>query len=238
MNRSRKEVQGALVGTLLGDSWVSNRNEFGCEQITKSLIDVKGNILSNIAPDISVYYHNRQRQPNGFNKNPKRTYIVQTNKHAYFEKLRKLLYPKGEKVVSKTTLNKLTPEGIALWFMDDGYLDYKKSSNTRNLRLCTDSFDSLSIKNIQEYFKNTYNITTKVMMHKARQGYMPKPRISFGAKEMQKLIVLIYKYFVPEMMYKINLHYLDKTLHTKRCSDEYREAAYYILQHIPKEDIV
>lgn len=239
MTRTRKEVEGALVGTLLGDSWISNRNEFGCEQITESLINIKANILYNIAPDIKVYLHNRKREPNGFNKNPKRTYIVQSNKHAYFKKLRTLLYPNDEKIVTKTTLNKLTPEGIALWFMDDGYFDYKKSNSTRNLRICTDSFDDLSIKNIQEYFKNTHNINTKIMMHKARKGYIPKPRISFGAKDMQKLVILIYKYFVPEMLYKINLQYKERTLNMKTyCIEEYKDVAYYILQRIPKEDIV
>ena len=29
-----------------------------------------------------------------------------------------------------------TDEGIALWFMDDGYLDFKQSKATRNLRIC------------------------------------------------------------------------------------------------------
>ena len=45
MNQSRKrtpkEVRGSLLGTLLGDSYITQGNQFGCEQITKELIEIK-----------------------------------------------------------------------------------------------------------------------------------------------------------------------------------------------------
>lgn len=229
--RNASQIKGALVGTLLGDSYISNRNEFGCEQISENLINYKKKIIDSIAPDLNSYLHSRQREANNFNKNPKRTYILQSNRHPYFSKLRKEFYKENGKQVSLSLLQKLTPEGLALWFMDDGYLDYKKSSNTRNLRICTDSFDDFSIKQIIQYFNDTWNIEAKVYNHIARKGYEPKPRVSFNAKNSQKFIALTYKYFLPEFYYKIDLHYLPKTIQSKRCSDEYREAVQYILQH-------
>lgn len=232
------EIKGALIGTLLGDSYITNRGEFGCEQVSEKLINLKADILKKIHPDIKVYLHSRQREPSDFNKNPKRTYIVQTNKHPYFQKLRDELYI-NDKQVSSSILNKLTPMGIALWFMDDGYCDYKKSNSTKTLRFCTDSFDEFSIKQLQTYFNNVLAIPTKVMMHKARQGYTPKPRVSIGGSEpMQKFVALVYKYFLPEFYYKIDLHYTERTLKSKRCSEEYRTAADYMLQRLSKEDIV
>jgi hypothetical protein len=239
MKRTASELKGALLGTLLGDAYISNRGEFGCEQITKNLIDYKANILKSIHPDIKVYYDTRHREATDFNKNPKRSYRIQTNKHPYFLKLREELYRDTGKQVSSSVLNRLTPEGIALWFMDDGYCDYKKSNNTKNLRICTDSYDSFSIEQIQTYFNNTWNIPTKVMMHKARANYIPKPRVSIGgSKPMQSFVTLVYKYFLPEFYYKIDLHYTDQTLKSKRCSDDYREAVEYMLQNLSKEDIV
>lgn len=233
MNQSRNasQIKGALVGTLLGDSYISNRNEFGCEQISENLILYKKNIIDNIAPDLNSYLYSRQRKPSKFNKNPKQTYVLQSNHHIYFKKLRELFYKENGKQVSVSLLNKLTPEGLALWFMDDGYLDYKKSSSTRNLRICTDSFDEFSINQIIQYFNDTWNIESKVYMHTARKGYNPKPRVSFNAKNSQRFIALTYKYFLPEFYYKIDLHYLPKTIQSKRCSEEYREAVSYILQH-------
>lgn len=244
-SRSAVEIRGALLGTLLGDSTVTNRGEFSCEQITETLIQYKKEILDQIS-GVSTYTHSRGRGDkqviNGITYNRKLTYVVQTNRHPYFEKLRERLYfDNGTKQVSYSVLEDLTDEGIALWFMDDGYLDYKKSSATRNLRICTDSFDEMSLKNIQRYFLEYYNIETSIYIHNAGYGRAPRPRISFNAANAQKLISMIYKYFVPDLIYKINLHYTPSTLASKRCSDEYREAAKFVIQHTPSpkdDDIV
>lgn len=244
-SRSAAEVKGAIYGTVLGDSTITNRNEFSCEQISENLIKYKGSILKDVAPDLQVYYHSRDREDkqiiNNKTYNRKTSYVVQTNQHPYFRSFREDLYHTGTKQVSMSVLNKLTPEGIALWFMDDGYLDYKPSNCTRNLRLCTDSFDELSIKNIQQYFIDTHQIATKIYMHNPGYGRGHKPRISFNPENSQKLVCMIHTYFLPEFLYKINLHYTEKTLKSKRCSYEYKMAAEYILQHIPsnfEEDIV
>lgn len=238
-SRSAVEVRGALLGTLLGDSTVTNRGEFSCEQITESLINYKQSILASIS-GVATYRHARNRGNTQVidNKvyNRKTTYVVQTNQHPYFSKLRDRLYFDGIKQVSYSVLEDLTDEGIAMWFMDDGYLDFKQSNATRNLRICTDSFDEVSIKNIQRYFLEYYDIETKVYMHNAGKGRNPGPRISFNAHNSQKLICIMYKYFVPELMYKINLHYTNFTLNSKRCSEEYKVAAKFISQHTPSKD--
>lgn len=238
-SRNQAEVKGALYGTLLGDSTVTNRNEFSCEQVSESLIKYKGKILEQIAPDLEVYYHSRNRGDkqiiHGREYNRSISYVVQTNRHAYFSKFREALYSTGSKQVSMSVLNSLTPEGLALWFMDDGYLDYKPSNNTRNLRICTDSFDELSIKNIGQYFNDKWDIQTKVYSHNAGYGRTSKPRISFNPENAQKFIVIVHKYFLPEFYYKINLHYTEKTIKSKRCTNEYRYAVEYMLQHTPSE---
>lgn len=238
-SRSAVEIRGALLGTLLGDSTVSNRGEFSCEQIIESLIDYKRNILDSIS-GVSTYKHIRDRGDTQIINNKQYgrnlSYVVQTNQHAYFSKLRNRMYFENGKQVSYSVLEDLTDEGLALWFMDDGYLDFKKSNATRNLRICTDSFDEQSIKNIQRYFLEYYQLETKVYMHNAGHGRKPGPRISFNAENSQKFICMVYPYFVPELMYKINLHYTEFSLNSKRCSDEYKEAAKYIIQHTPSKD--
>lgn len=238
-SRNASEVKGALYGTLLGDSTVTNRNEFSCEQISENLIKYKGNILENIAPDLLVYYHSRNRGSkqiiNGKEYNRNISFVVQTNQHPYFSSFREELYHTGTKQVSMSILKRLTPEGLALWFMDDGYLDYKPSNNTRNLRICTDSFDEISIKNIMQYFHDEHGITCKLYMHNAGHGRDFKPRVSFNPENAQKFISLVYKYFLPEFYYKIDLHYTEKTLNSKRCSDSYFDAVEYMLQHTPSK---
>jgi len=236
VNKSSREQKGAIIGTLLGDSWISNRGEFGCQHVTKDLIDLKATIISNISPEIRIYFSTRKPRTS-IKKNmskiqSKTSYVLQTNKHPYFKKLRNILYIDNQKQISMKVLNKLTPFGIALWFMDDGYLDYKKSSNTRNLRLCTDNFDITSHKNMIRYFNDVWGIQAKIYYHKSRKNEEKKPRLSFNAHNSQKLIVLIHKYFLPSFLYKLDLKYSDKTLNSIRCSQEYKEAHKYILQHI------
>lgn len=240
-SRNAAEVKGALYGTLLGDSTVTNRNEFSCEQINEKLIKYKGEVLTSISKDLHVYYHTRDRGNKqiiyGNTYNRSISYVVQTNQHPFFKNYREVFYHTGTKQVSMDILKYLTPEGLALWFMDDGYLDYKISNSTRNLRICTDYFDELSIKNIMQYFNDTWDIQCKLYMHNAGYGRNSKPRVSFNPENAQKFISIVHKYFLPEFYYKIDLHYTEKTLNSKRCSDAYFDAVEYMLQHTPsKED--
>lgn len=243
--RSPKEVRGAIIGTLLGDSYITQKNWFGCEQISENLVNLKKDILSHYVRDIRVTTRMRDNTYIEGRKilDIKPTYAIRA-KHSRFERYGKVFYIGGKKIVRYSVLKMLSLEGIALWIMDDGYMDYKKSSNTRNLRICTDSFDMQSIGNIIKYFKEVLDIEAKVYMHINKKGAEPKPRVSFNAKNAQKLISLIYPYFLDEFLYKIDLKYLETTVMSKRCSDEYRLAHKYIsqrkahLSNLDEEDIV
>lgn len=227
--RTPKEIRGALLGTLLGDSYITQRSSYGCEQITKSLIEIKAELISHYIKKYPIISE-RSRDGTiieGRKVNSRLTYSVR-GRHPRFSKWYKLLYKTGTKQVTYNILRYLNPEGIALWIMDDGYLDYKKSSCTRNLRICTDSFDEISHQEMIRYFKDIHNIEAKIYYHQRAKNTKKVPRLSFNAKNSQKLICLIYKYFVPELFYKLDMHYLEATLQSERCSEEYRKANKYI----------
>lgn len=229
--RTPKEVRGSLLGTLLGDSYITQGNQFGCEQVTKELIEIKRDLLRHYnkdVPEISSRYRENV-VIDGRKVVTKPTYSIRM-RHPRFKRLYSILYRTGTKQVTFSLLKFLSLEGIALWVMDDGYMDYKVSNSTRNLRICTDSFDEISINEIIRYFKEIHNIEAKVYYHKSTKDSLKKPRISFNAANSQKLISLIYPYFIDSMLYKIDLHYLPSTIKSKRCSDEYRIAESYISQ--------
>ena len=229
--RTPKEVRGSIIGTLLGDSYITQGNQFGCEQTNEELVNIKRELLLHYnkeAPQISE----RQRTNTvieGREVKAAKTYSIRM-RHPRFKRLYSILYRTGSKQVTFRLLKFLSIEGIALWIMDDGYMDYKKSSNTRNLRICTDSFDEISINEIIRYFKEIHDIEAKVYWHQRSKSATKTPRVSFNAKNAQKLIALIYPYFIDSMLYKIDMYYLPKTLESKRCSPEYRQAANYISQ--------
>lgn len=238
--RTSSELTGALVGTLLGDSYINNGNNYVCEQTSEQLILYKKSILEQIA-EKEINLHTRTRKPAIVHNNSKvsvfkRTFSI-TARHAIFRKLREELYKSGDKQVSMSVLNKLTDEGLALWIMDDGTMSYSASNHTKYLRICTDSFDDFSINQIQQFFSERYNVETKVYMHNSGNGSTSKPRIQFNAHNAQKIISIVYKYTLPEFYYKLDLHYAEKTIKSKRCSNEYREAVSYMLQHSSSSNI-
>ena len=229
--RTPKEVRGAILGTLLGDSYVTMGNCFGCEQVTLSLIALKAELLSHYLGYVPNIKERKRAGAiiEGRAINSSRTFTIR-GRHERFKKWHKILYRTGSKQVTYNILKFLSPEGLALWVMDDGYMDFKKSSSTRNLRLCTDSYDDFSHKEMVRYFKAVWDIDAKIYWHKRNKNAKPSPRISFNAKNTQKIVSIIYKYMLPDMYYKIDMHYEQKTILSNRCSDEYREAHKYISQ--------
>lgn len=241
--RTPKETRGAILGTLIGDSWITDLNHFGCEQVSESLIKLKAEILSHYLDNSNIFISERQRRSieiEGRKIQGKRTYTIRA-RHPRFKHLKKILYRTGSKQVTYNILKFLGTEGIALWIMDDGYMDYKKGSSTRNLRICTDSYDEISHKEMIRYFKDCWDIDAKVYWHKRYKNAEPKPRLSFNATNSQKLIALIYPWILDEFLYKIDMQYKEETLDSKRCSEEYLEAVKYISQRraaLKAEDIV
>lgn len=127
--------------------------------------------------------------------------------HPYFTYLRKLLYPDGVKVMTREILDKLTPQGIAIWYMDDGSF-YKKDNadGTKSicfdLRISTDCFSKEENEIIVDYFKEVWGINFYVFLgHKDRKNY--NWIIRANKEAAIKFIDLVKPYIIPSMEYKI-----------------------------------
>lgn len=222
------QTEGFLIGTLLGDSYMYRNYSFCCENVSKGLIMLKIKYLKTLL-NKKVTLLSRDRSGEfmqvGSNKpivNIKPIYGFSLHSIEHFSKFKSIVYPNSKRELSSQAIEKLTPAGLAVWFMDDGYLYYARSSNTRYLRFCTDSFSLESIERALQILKDKWDLEGKVYWHKSSQDYDKKPRISFNAHNSQKLVSIIYPHTLPEFYYKINLRYLDKTLDTKRVSESYR----------------
>jgi len=232
MSLDKTKLRGALIGTLLGDSWIihskqDNSYKFGCEQINKSLIEYKYKLIE--------YYCTKRKKPIGKirvrNREPR---IISNNKvsvfkptysflvgHPYFKFLYKIFYSNGSKQVTINTLKYLTIEGLALWYMDDGYIYYTASNGTRYLDFATDGFDLYSCKNIRRYFKEYHNLDCKIIEHKKNKNSNIKYRIRFNSQNAQKLICTIYPYILDDFKYKLNLKYKHNPKYLKNILPEY-----------------
>ena len=124
----------------------------------------------------------------------------------YFISLRKLLYPHERKVITRQILDMLNPQGLAIWYMDDGSCYYKDSpidghSICIDLRISTDCFTSEEHDVMVEYFRTKWNINFYKFYSKTRDVYC----LRANKEAAIKFINLIKPYVIPSMQYKIDL---------------------------------
>lgn len=122
--------------------------------------------------------------------------------HKYFRVLRKWMYPNKYDTL---LLKHLTPEAIAIWYMDDGsliannrYPDGRCSSARTNLHICTSKEVA---ENVCEYFQDYWGI--KFTAYKEKQNFS----IRCFHREGKKFHELIHDFIIPSMAYKQRFYY-------------------------------
>lgn len=207
INTLNREQFGLIIGSLLGDASIPKRlknNGNHYIDITHSekqldYLKYKIEIFKKYGFKVSSIY-----------KRKVKTYI-EYSVHIYFEKNPKILntlrwwfYNTGKKYFTYNMIKKLTPLGMAIWYMDDGSrtIHYNKNHDqikSRELYLST-YLSREEHKNIIKYFNNL-GINLKEV--KDRQKY----RLRMNATNAKLFIPIIKPYICPSMLYKINLQY-------------------------------
>lgn len=126
-----------------------------------------------------------------------------------FKLLHKYLYSKNnKKYITERVLKYLTPQAIAIWYMDDGGLSKSKredgSVSSVQMRLntyCTE----LEADNIVTYF-NTLGINP----NKNKYGQKDQWNIRFNTGEAKKFELLVKDYVIPSMMYKLPSNWIPR----------------------------
>lgn len=145
-------------------------------------------------------------------KDSYRMFVATLGTHTLTTSIYKEMYNNRVKVVTKEILEQLTPLGIAIWYMDDGNLAYKRNKDgsicSREVTLHIQGFDYKSQQNIITYFRNTYDIDCR--LHKSRDKY----KLWMNTTNSIKFLKIIAKYVneVECMRYKIDLKYNEKSI--------------------------
>lgn len=120
--------------------------------------------------------------------------------HKYFRILRKWLYPNGKKKLDVKYLNYLTPEGLAIWYMDDGSTYISKKYECDFTCEISTHIPEEDAKALVEMFKTKWDID--FYLHKKAENQY---NIRTYGKNSVKFINLI-KPFVPNCMaYKVRI---------------------------------
>lgn len=201
----RSELKGILAGMVLGDSHVAQaktslnaymRIQHGLKaaEYLKHKADILRELTELTVGDVGGKY------PGVY---------VRTKNHPIYTRLRELAYPGSKKTVSKTWVNWLTVQGLAIWYMDDGCLQKSYSVNKggrrriyrRQIFLNTCSFTLEENQILIELIKERFGITFRVKLF---GNYY---RLFIGATEANPFIELVRPYIVPCMEYKLDMEY-------------------------------
>lgn len=118
--------------------------------------------------------------------------------------LRRIFYPNDNKTITRSLLNKLTPQGIALWYQDDGQMRYIKRNGEiqgREIRISTHGFTEAEHVIMKKYFSVVWDIEFRI--NRDRQYYY----LICAATQAKKFIEIIKPYIHPSMVYKIDFKY-------------------------------
>lgn len=199
-----RRKRGLIIGSILGDGFIYKRTSkqtdyirytMGITHSEKQLeyLKWKHQLLSNCfqTPMGKIYSYTRGKYT-----------LFETRKvDKYLRIIYKWMYKNSNKTYTKQILQYLTPEAIAIWYMDDGSCYYKKDSKTgriKSIEVVISTYCSLEeAKRIIEYFMSTYNIQWKLKKNKGLYC------IRMSKKESVKFFDLIKPYIHCSMMYKI-----------------------------------
>lgn len=200
-----KEDRGFVVGCIIGDGHLRERDSsvtlsmVHCSK-QKDYLEWKVKKLSRILSNGKAAKI-RKISNNGYDG------YTWEKGHKYLRILYKWIYKNKVKTVSRYILNFLTAEAVAVWYMDDGSLSYKKRDGEIHAREFTLN-TYLSVEENQvivDYFKEVWGIEFKIV--KSKNHY----RLRCGGREGWKLIKLVKPYIIPCMLYKIDMKYKPNT---------------------------
>lgn len=206
-----KESRNLLIALLLGDGTISNNNVFKlshCEK-QRDYLEWKIEQLKNaglrnngLKEYISV---------KGYNIG-KKVYYTQLNVIPFIKVLRRVFYKPYKKLGNRKLLNRLDAKGIAIWYMDDGHINYRKTNGKVHgfyIKIAT-CIPKEELQIIIDYFKEVWDIEF-YMFHEGKKENSYS--LCCGTKEGIKFINIVKPYVeqVPSMIHKIQYDLSQRT---------------------------
>lgn len=204
-----KKSRNLLIGLLLGDGTISNNYVFKlshCEQ-QRDYLEWKIKLLSDNG--IKTNSIKEYISTCGYNSGKKVLY-TQLSIIPFIKVLRRIFYKPKKILGNRKLLNRLSAQEIAIWYMDDGCINIRKSKNKIHgfyIRIAT-CLPEKELQIIIDYFKEVWNIS----FYKISEG-KGTYSLCCGTKEGVKFINIIKSYVqqVPSMLHKIQYNLSQRT---------------------------
>ena len=199
-----KESRNLLIGMLLGDGTISNNNVF--------------KIAHSESQRDYLEWKIKQLKDAGIRNNGIKSYIkikgyktgvpvyyTQLNIIPFIKVLRKVFYKEKKILGNRKLLNRLDAKGIAIWYMDDGHINIRKTKDGRPMGFyikISTCEPKQEVQTIIDFFKEQWNINF-YMFHEGKKE--DSYSLCCGTKEGLKFIDIVKPYVsqVPSMIHKI-----------------------------------
>lgn len=191
ITQQQKEI---IFGSLLGDMHIQkhNKNYRGNVVHSYKQENYAKHIYNLLSPLVGKFRYVKVKASNKiYDEN---AFVIRPN--LQLKEFYDIFYEKfnGKKDVPYN-LDLLTPQAIAIWFMDDGFL-LKNDHNSKSLGFSTCSFSEEGLIRLHNFLQNKYNIETIIR----KNNYLIVRK-----KSAQRLKSIIEPFIIDEMKYKINL---------------------------------
>lgn len=198
-----KESRNLLIGLLIGDGTISNNNVFKLahskeqkDYLEWKIKQLKDNGIRNNG--LKTYVSSK-----GYNKG-KEVYYTQLNIIPFIKVLRRIVYKPFKKLGNRKLLNRLSAREIAIWYMDDGHINYRRTNNKVHgfyIKIAT-CLPKEELQIIIDYFKEVWDIQF-YMFHEGKKENSYS--LCCGTKEGIKFINIVKPYVeqIPSMKHKI-----------------------------------
>ena len=199
-----KESRNLLIGMLLGDGTISNNNVFKIahSESQKDYLEWKVKQLKEAGirnNGIKSYIKIK-----GY-KTGVPVYYTQLNTIPFIKVLRKVFYKEKKILGNRKLLNRLDAKGIAIWYMDDGHINIRKTKDGRPMGFyikISTCEPKQEVQTIIDFFKEQWDINF-YMFHEGKKE--DSYSLCCGTKEGLKFIDIVKPYVsqVPSMVHKI-----------------------------------
>lgn len=236
-----KESRNLLIALLLGDGTISNNFVFKiahCKE-QKDYLEWKVKQLKEAGVrnnGIKSYIKTQ-----GFNIGVP-VYYTQLNIIPFVKVLRRVVYKDKKILGNRKLLNRLDARGIAIWYMDDGNLNIRRTGNKIHgfyIKISTCE-PKKEVQVIIDYFREVWGINFYTFHEgKKKDSYS----LCCGTEEGLKFIEIVKPYIeqIPSMVYKIqfDLSQRERALYNKHSwSSEERKSHEMHSTYNKSEDIV
>ncbi|MEK9195246.1 MAG: hypothetical protein AAB975_02635 [Patescibacteria group bacterium] len=198
MNLTQKQ-KDIMVGTLLGDGYLSSKSKDPHLELKQS--DEKKEYVFWLYKELENLCTSAPKQRKDNNQ-----WYVNTHCSSELMHLRYWFYPEGVKIVPRNIEKILVnPLSLAIWYMDDGTLDYREKDHYA-FRLTTHSFTPNDNQRLVSVLNNNFEVDATVQSILIRGKRYP--RIHIGVMGRDQFYNLVQPYILNCFKHKLPPLYL------------------------------